>query len=119
MDYLLYDSVRAGKYVGLPEAKNHPTRFLQKLGVFDVALNIAFNLGDPVVRIRAIFQLCSALRPVSPMPEVAITEDRDLGFREDDVRPTRQSDEVLSESATDLPERTPQHELAFGVGLLA
>ena len=61
-------------------------------------LTIACDLVDPVVRIRAISELRPALLPVTPVAEVAVTEDDDPRAPENDVRLPRQI--LLREAGT-------------------
>ncbi len=81
-----------------PESQHQPPGSLKLLGLVHRPLTIACDLVDPVVRIRTISELRPALLPVTPVAEVAVTEDDDPRAPENDVRLPRQI--LLREAGT-------------------
>ena len=79
------DPLRGVCNVGLPESQDAPARLPEHLRVLPISGNIGLELRDPVRRVVAMGQLGEALPEMAAVPEVAIAEDRDVLFREDDV----------------------------------
>ena len=110
---------RSTQHVCLPKTDHRPACGFECAHVFAIARHVSPHLGDPVGRIVSSGEPCKAAFQIASMPEVAVAEDHEASRREDDIRPSRQSQnmEAIAESTT--PKLTPQGKLASRVRLRA
>jgi hypothetical protein len=105
--------------LGFPESEDGPAHLLEATGVLPVALDIALDLGEPVIGVGAAAQLPSPALPVSAVPEVPVAEDGDPRSVENDVGPPRQCGDVLPVPAPGRPESPSENDLTSRIRLLA
>jgi len=111
----LGDALRIAKDVGLPEAQHRPAELLERPSFLSIALNIGFDLGDPIRSVGTSGELGFARPPVAAVPEIAVAEDDDASFGDDDVGLAGQPGIVKTVANSQFPERTSKEHFGSGV----
>jgi hypothetical protein len=117
LPYQLGHGGRIAHDVRLPEAEDEPATGSKGCCLLAVALPIACDFCYPVFGIVTPQEFRTKLRPVPPMPEVTIAEDRDSRCHENDIWVARQTHGVLAIPQAERPERPTQHQLRLRVVL--
>lgn len=83
------DSIGVRLNVGFPVPQNGPFGSFERRIICAVAFEVPADLRHPVVRIVTATELRDALVQVTPVPEVAVTEDCHARTGKYEVRTTR------------------------------
>ncbi len=111
--------VRIRGDVRFPHPKNPPSGAGQDCIGPSITFHISTDLSGPVVSVVPLGEFLQADRQLSPVPKVTVTENRQTGSREDDIRPTRQACDVDSIPQSFRPEGTAEQKLRVRVALSA
>src|SRR5664279_3600115 len=76
----LRDALRVAKDVGFPEAQHCPAELFKLSSLLSIALNVGFDLRDPIGGVCPAGESGFARAPVAGMPEIAIAEDDHSSF---------------------------------------
>lgn len=89
--------------VAFPEAQDEPPLVHEILILPTIPRDVRRDLGHPIRCVVTPLELANALEEVSPVPEVTVAEDDDLGAHEDDVGSARQVGNVDAIPKTESP----------------
>src|SRR5215212_9254029 len=105
--------LRVAQDIRLPEPHDEPAEVRQLSGLLPVALDVAPDLGEPVVRIGPPRQLLAEGVPVAAVPEVAVAEEADARAGEHEVGSARQARGMLAVAQAGPPEGLSQQALGL------
>jgi len=117
VDGLVAHGVHILANVRLPEPKDEPSSFTQKVIRSKIASHVALNLRDPVGAIGAGLQLHSSFRPFAAVPEITVTKNYDACGTKHQIGSPRQIVRVGPVPKTATPQRPPEEDFWLRVTL--
>jgi hypothetical protein len=114
---VIRDLTRPTQDVCFPEPQDQPARGLERAGLLTITLGVSPDLGDPVRSVVTSRELCQASFKIAPVPEVAVAEDHDAAFGEDDIGASGQAGMVEPVTQAPAPEHPAEYQLATRVRL--
>ena len=78
--------IRCGENLALPESQDKPTCGRELACAFSIALNVPFDLRDPIRSVVTGDEPAHALLEVTTVPEITVAKDRNALTPKDNIR---------------------------------